>query len=271
MSRRVRVILADREGVPEVYLDVLQTALQSLGSASARTGRRVFDTLRLADEVMGMAQGLRNELNASDSSASFPQDVANLFQPSSSRVVMVIFGRSAFALKCQRGYIRSGAKLRNALVSALEPKDMSAQERMSTPLVGEWPPPIARDGRSRSCAAPGRTKCTRRLVMIVRGMTQLARPLLDRNTSDSAWLLRARHGADNSRAPRGVRESVETTARRCARRNPTCEAPQAFWRDTEALKHPAAVCNAAKPQAAPSDVLPGRVVVLDADLVPRAS
>ena len=66
MSRRVRVILADREGVPEVYLDVLQTALELYGSASAKLGQRAFDTLLRTDEVVGMAKTLRNELNVSD-------------------------------------------------------------------------------------------------------------------------------------------------------------------------------------------------------------
>ena len=59
----------------------------------------MFDTLHHSGEVPGVAEALRNELKASDSSASFLQDAAELLQPSSTRAAKAMFGRSAFAFK----------------------------------------------------------------------------------------------------------------------------------------------------------------------------
>ena len=61
--------------------------------------RRAFDTLRHAGEVVGAATALRNESEASGSSASFAQDVAELLQPPSTRAVKATFRRSAFGSK----------------------------------------------------------------------------------------------------------------------------------------------------------------------------
>ena len=152
-------------------------------------GQRAFDTLCHTDEVMGMALALRNELKLLDSSAHCLQDGAEMLQPSLIRVAKVMFGRSAFAFRRQRWYFNFGVILRNARVSVLVPEDASAQDWISPPFVGGRPFPITRDGRLRNCAALGFTKCKRRLVMIVRGITKLARRLLDSNKPDSVRLL----------------------------------------------------------------------------------
>ena len=68
----------------------------------------MFDTLRHSGEVPGVAEALRNELKASDSSASFLQDAAGLLQPSSTRVAKATFGRFVLAFRWQRWSIRLG-------------------------------------------------------------------------------------------------------------------------------------------------------------------
>ena len=82
--------------------------LESCGSTSAKLGQRVFDTLRHADEVMGMAEALRNEWKVSDSSAGFLRDVNS--QPSSTRVVRTKSGYSASTFKWRLRYIYSGVE-----------------------------------------------------------------------------------------------------------------------------------------------------------------
>ena len=185
LSHCARGIRADHEDVPafgalrllqpKVFMEVLQTELQSYGAASAKMGQQVFETSCRADAVKGVAKTLRIQLGASDASANFLQDRAAPLQPSSRRVVKATFRRTAFAFKWRRWYLHSGVYLREGLVSALEPEDMSAQDWTSSPFVGEWPPPIACNDRMRKCAASGRTECERRVVMIVRSITQAAR------------------------------------------------------------------------------------------------
>ena len=163
-----------------------------------------------------------------------------------------------------------GVKLRRELATALSHEDGCAQDWMLTYSVGEWPFPITCEGRMRYCAASGRPKCKRRVVMIVRGITQLARRLLGAGAPDVVWLLRACRGADISRAPHSVRLSAKTTARGLIRASPLREAYRDYWPGTTALKLPPSVREVADPQAEPSDLMAGRVAVSDADLSPHA-
>ena len=172
------------------------------------------DPLRNTDEVMGMAKQSRTELGASDASASFLQHAAEPLQLSPKRVAEATFGRTAFAFKWQRRRIHFGLDLREELVGELGLEDISAQDWMSMPPVGKWPFPITGNGRLRDCAAPDCTQCRRRAAKIVRGIARLACRLLDVNITDSAWLVRARRGDDDSLAPHCVRKSVRTSARR---------------------------------------------------------
>ena len=97
-------------------MEVLQTALQSYGAASAKMGQQVFETFCRADAVMGMAKTLRIQSGASDASANFLQDRAALLQLSSKRVVKATFRRTAFAFMWGRRYIHSGVYLREGLL-----------------------------------------------------------------------------------------------------------------------------------------------------------
>ena len=102
-------------------------------------------------------------------------------------------------------------------VSALYREDRFEQDWISTLYVGEWSFPITCVGRIRARAAPGRTKCKRRVVRIACGIKQLARHLLGAKNPEVARLLSVCHGADKFRASHSVRQSVETTARRLIR------------------------------------------------------
>ena len=170
MPHRARVIRAEREHgpafdvlrllQPKVYLEAPQTALQSHRSASAEMGRQVFETSCHSDEVMGTAKKLRIELGATDTSASFLQDVAELLQFSQKRVARAMFGRTALAFKWQRWYVHLGVNLREELARALELDDASVIARKwLAPSVCAWPFPITRNGRLRKFAVPGRTVC----------------------------------------------------------------------------------------------------------------
>ena len=193
---------------------------KSYESESADLGRRDFESARQIEDTMGVAKRARRDLGASDTSASFPQDAAELLQLSQKKVATPMFGRTVLAFKRQRRCIHLGADLRRELVNALSHEGRFAQDWMSTQFAGEWPFPISSECRMRNCASPGCLKCKRRAVMIVRGITEPACRLRDVNNPDLAWLPRACHGADNSRAPHSVRRSAKTPARRAIRGPP---------------------------------------------------
>ena len=226
---------------------VLLSVLQSYDSESAAEGRRVFDSFRCMEETMGVAKKVRAELGATQPAASFLQDIAELLQVSQMKTARSTFGRANFAFKCQRWFVRLGAISRHELASALSHGYRCAQDWILTQYVGKWPFPITCDGRMRDCAAPGCPKCKRSVVVITRGITQLARRLLGADAPELAWLLRARHGADNSRAPHGVQQAVKTTARRLIRGSPSCEASRDYWPGTKALGRPIASLLSHKP------------------------
>ena len=115
------------------------------------------------------------------------------------RGVEAAFGRFEFALKWQRWGIHLGVELCDALVSAPAPGDTSVQEDVVS-VRWRLSAPDSRDDRLRKCAAASRTKRCRRLGVIVRGITRLARRLLRGCCADSARLLRARNGTDESPA-----------------------------------------------------------------------
>ena len=75
--------------------------------------------------------------------------------------------------------------LRQEPVGLLAREDRFVQDRMLTQFVGERAFPMTREGRMRNCAAPGCANCKRRAVMIVRGISVLARRLLGANSPDS--------------------------------------------------------------------------------------
>ena len=96
VSPRARVVRAKHENAPvfyvlrflqpKVYSEVLKTAPQSRGSAPAKMGKQGFETFCLTDGVMGVAKTSHFEFGASDTSASFLQDVAELVRLPSTRL-----------------------------------------------------------------------------------------------------------------------------------------------------------------------------------------
>ena len=130
-----------------------------------------------------MPKKIRHELGASQTclrhgfcmgADSFLRDVAELVQVSQKKIARSMFGRTNFAFRWQRWYIRQGVMLVPEFVSALSRGDRCVQDWMMTHFVGECPFPITCEGRIRCCAAPDRPKCKRRVPIMVRGIKQLA-------------------------------------------------------------------------------------------------
>ena len=178
---------------------------------------------------MAVATMLHSDWAAPPGTASALQDVFMLFLTPKPRVVSAMFARTAFARKRRRWYMSSGVKLRESSVNVLSTAKMSVQLWMRAPASGERPFPIWRDGRLGHCADPGCEKCMRRLVIIARGVTQIASRLLDLGSPELVCLLRASRGSDNSRAPHSKRESVETAVRRLVRGPPKRDASVDYW------------------------------------------
>ena len=258
LSRRACVVRAQREDVPafdvsrlfqpKEYLDLLLPVAKSHISESAKVGARVSETLRnTKGPAISVARILRSEWEVPPESASVMQDVCDVS-----------------CLRCLleprlRHVCRRCAKLRDTLVDVSNAAKMPAQLRMRTPASGEWPFPISSEGCLRSCAKPGCEKCERHLVMIVRGVAQIACRWLDLNSPEPVRLLRA------CRACRGPPRS-----KRASVKNAACGPARGPRRTMRPSDRPPVVSNVAEPRAEPSRVHPDRVVFLDADLVPSS-
>ena len=156
-------------------------------------------------------------------------------------------GSDPFGSAVRLSGIRLGATSCHELVNVLPRGDRIARDWMLTQLAGDWPSPITFAGGLRARAVPGCPRCKRCAATIVRGITQLAWRLLGANYPDSAWLLRASRGADNSGAPHSARQLAKTTARSLIRGPPSCQAYRDYWPGTTALKRPASLRVAAEP------------------------
>ena len=160
-----------------------------------------------------------------------------------------MFGGAVFAHRRQRWYISVGTQLRKTLVEIVDSDRMSVQTQMHPPPSVVWPLPISQLSRTASCRNPGRLKCERRPVMVIRGISQVARRLLRFDNP-----VRARRGADDARTPQCARESVKTTVRRLVRGSPSFHTSVDFWPGVKAGKRsPVAQC-AGEPQAERADV-----------------
>ena len=68
---------------------------------------------------------------------------------------------------------------------------------------------------------PGCAQRKKRVVLVIRGATQLAHRLDVLGNNECKWLLRATHNSDETRNPSEVRRSVGTTTRGLVRGSPT--------------------------------------------------
>ena len=125
-------------------------------------------------------------------------------------------------------------QMRETLVSVSGQSCLSAGNRLQFPQAGPWPLELSRPD-SAVCASPDCEKCPhlkdarpspscgaskRRMLMSIRGITQLARRLDVWGDHECTWLLLATHNSDEVRPPESRRKSVRVSGRRLVRGSP---------------------------------------------------
>ena len=121
--------------------------------------------------------------------------------------------------------------MRTSFVSVLEKSGWAVEDWLLCPPGGSRPFELSRKGiivcarpdcekcpnRKDVCPRPVCVDCKRRVLKIVRGVTQLACRFVVWSDSECMWLIRATRNSDEVRNPRPKRESVRATARRMVR------------------------------------------------------
>ena len=124
-----------------------------------------------------------------------------------------VFGREALPFYVRAMYLGLASRLRKTLAPMLPDVPDAVDLWVDTPWAGEWPFELSRRGCKvkpgreekeqvqgwRSDA--GRIQRRRHVVLVIRGVTQLACRLQNVDNSACAWLLRATHSSDESRFP----------------------------------------------------------------------
>ena len=99
---------------------------------------------------------------------------------------------------------------------------------------------------------PGCPARKRHVVLVIRGVTQLACRLQVANDAEREWMLRATHNSDEVRYPSDRRRSTRVTARCLVRGSPAAQYSVHSWPGSEARNRPPASYPDGAPQAEPS-------------------
>ena len=127
----------------------------------------------------------------------------------------------------QKWYLGVANKLRENLAPLPPSKPGAADCWLRDPFVGDWPFPLSCKGCKAAKplvegansaqgwrATPGCPDCRRHVVLVIRGVTQLACRLKTLDNPSCNSMVRATHRSDETRFPFEKRRSELTTARR---------------------------------------------------------
>ena len=127
------------------------------------------------------------------------EEVANVMGAVKTDCRRAVFGRRLLTFRPHKWYLGVATKLRETLAPLLPSKPNAADCWLRDPFVGNWPFPLSCKGckalkplgkGAKSAqgwyTSPGRPDCRRGVVLVIRGVTQLARRLntLDNHSSD---------------------------------------------------------------------------------------
>ena len=140
----------------------------------------------------------------------------------------------------------------------------AAGQWLAAPFQGTWPfllsrkgckasEPVAYDPKPAQLRRPnpGYPAWRRHVMLVIRGVAQLARRLKVLIDGECKWMLRATRNSDEVRHPSDKRLPTSTSARRLVRGSPDVVASQDFWPGVKARNRPPAVCPDGEPQAEP--------------------
>ena len=209
------------------FLALLQKLRAAFDGPGANEGFELARALSGFAPITRAAAQRAHDKGVSDESGRALQDSASATGSPQEEARGAASQRRILAHRAQRRYVGSGLKMRAALASALIESGLPQQ-------TGSWPSELSCAG-SVVCTRPDCKKCLyranarpfpgcsereRRMLMIARGITQLARRLDVWGDHECAWLLRATHSSDEVRRPESMRESVRVSGRRLVRGSP---------------------------------------------------
>ena len=196
----------------------------------------------------------------SDRAAGLLQEIAKIMENVRTNCRRAVFGRRLVACKFQKWFLGAARKLRDILAPLL-PSGPNAVERwLDEPFEVKWPPPLSRCGCKSNvsvghetaatqswCPNEGFPQCRRHIVLVSRGVTQLACRLRTLGDSSRYWMISATHSSDETRSPFEKRQAVATTARRLVRGS--AQAPEScdFWPGAKACARTQVVCPRTRP------------------------
>ena len=185
-----------------------------------------------------------------------------------------VFGRHVMTFQFQGWYPGVANKLREQLAPLLSNEPDAVKRPLQPPFERDWPfpcsckgrrvvkPPVKDSGPVQNWrSAPGCPACRRHVVLVIRGVTQLARRLKISDNPSRNWMSRATHSSDEGRFPFAKRWPECATARRLVRGHPDADGSVDLWSGEEAGRRPAASCPDGEPRAEPSSPAKPAVVL----------
>ena len=273
LLHRARVLSATQNKVPAedvlrfahpaFHLPVLRSAFAAGSSHAASDGLKFVAVLSEKSKVARPASRWKQSVRppnetppaASGHAAGVLEEIATVMSRADEARRPSVLRGNILTFQSQRWYLRLGTKLYEQLVPSLSNDDAAIEQWLAEPFQGTWPFPLSCKGRKVSepvaesekpvqsrRPTPGCPACRRRVLMVICGVTQLARRLQVLDDSDCKWLLRATHNSDEVRYPSDKRRSTCTSARRLVRGSPDVDASEDFWPGNQARSRPPASC-----------------------------
>ena len=228
LSFRARVIDATHCGVPSGdvirwarpvhFIPALKFARDAYSPQAARDGMEFVRTLHLRANTARPASRWKRSVRKggagspllSDRAAGVSEEVARVMGDVKVDCRRAVFGRHVMTFQFQGWFLGAAQKLREQL-APFSPNGSDAVERwLQQPFAGDWPFPLSCKGREvvkppakdsgpvqNRRPAPGRPASRRHVVLVIRGVAQLARRLEISGNPSRTGMLRATRSSDD--------------------------------------------------------------------------
>ena len=260
LSFRARVINATQRGAPAGdvlrlvhpahFLLALKSAREAFLSQAARGGMEFVKALCLETNPARPAPRRKRPTRpkgeesppAADRAAGALEEVVRVTGHVEAHCCRAVFGRRVMTFQSQCWYLGVAKKMCEQLAPPLTEEPDAVKRWSQRPFLGERPfllpckggevaRPPAKGAKPVEYwrSAPGCSDCQRRVMLVIRGATQLACRLKRRGDPERTWVLRATHSPGEGRFPFAQPRSECATARRIVRGHPGARCSAAFW------------------------------------------
>ena len=277
MPQRARIIHAKEDCAPatdvlrfvppSVYSIVLKNVRAAFDGQGAEDGFESGRTLSGPGPITRASAQCAGDKGAPNESGCVIRNVVFTWGSLKEKVRKAVFQRRLLARGAQGRYVGLGLKMRATFVFALEKSGLSAKEWLQRPQAVPWFCELSREGvvtcarvdwakknlgREDVCPRPGCAKC-KRMLSIVRGVTQLACCLEVWGDPECIWLHRATHNSDEVRHPGSKRKAARATGRRLGRGSTYAPESVERWPDKKEESRPSATFPAGEPCSEPGE------------------